>query len=188
MKVIETRRLIIRRFCLEDMPALHQILDVEMQWAGREITVEERTERMMIDILGYPYGEHFGRRAVLCKNGGELMGYFGFRPELDYFGPADCEADSRRRSVEVEFHYALAAAFRRQGYGSEAFTALLAAAFDDARLDRVFASTEEANGASAALMRRVGMDPRPNPRPGWPDRVLACLTYEEYQRVQRSQP
>jgi [ribosomal protein S5]-alanine N-acetyltransferase len=186
LKAIETERLLIRRFSMNDMTALHEILDVQMNWAGRPITVEQRTERMMVDVLGYPHDEYFGRRAVTHKESNTLMGYFGFRPELDYFDLPSEAPVTRLRSVEVEFHYALGRRFQGQGYGTEAFKALLDVAFNQARLDRLFASTEEANHASVALMRRVGMEPRPNPRPGWPDRLLARLTHQEYQRVQRT--
>ena len=56
-----------------------------------------------------------------------------------------------------EVRFALAPAFRRKGYGSEAVKAVINFGFKEHRLHRIFARTSGRNEASARLLKNLGM-------------------------------
>ena len=66
---------------------------------------------------------------------------------------------------EVGLFWAIDAAYRRQGYASEAAQALIDFAFNEMRLGRIIATTETDNLASQAVMRKLGMRICHNPLP-----------------------
>jgi len=88
-------------------------------------------------------GEWF-QFAIERKAGSELVGHVAFKP--DEWDP---------RLAEVGF--ALARAFHRQGFATEAVAAVLDYAFDRLKIHRVQAITDVENAASIALLERLGM-------------------------------
>jgi len=71
-----------------------------------------------------------------------------------------------------------------QGLASEAALALLAHGFDEMRLDRIVAFAVTTNRASLAVMRRIGMTPRPDcdfDHPGVPDTMPHLKRHAFYQ-------
>ena len=51
---LETERLIIRPFTLDDLEAIHRIPDLELNWAGEPLTREDRKEILERIITGSP--------------------------------------------------------------------------------------------------------------------------------------
>src|SRR5262245_32113591 len=93
MPVLETARLTIRPFVIEDLAAIHRILDVELAEAdfGSEGpgTLQQREEWLRWSILNYEqlarlYQPPYGDRAVVLRSTGELIGSCGCVPS---FGP-----------------------------------------------------------------------------------------------------
>jgi hypothetical protein len=93
--MMDTERLRIRPFKLDDLDDVHRVLDVELADAdvGTEgaMTREQRERWLRWTTLGYdelaqlhqpPYGE----RAVVLKGMDELIGAIGYVPCLDAFG------------------------------------------------------------------------------------------------------
>lgn len=60
-------------------------------------------------------------------------------------------------AAQGEIRFAIAPAFRRQGFAREALAALLDFAFDTMSLHRVFAVTAGDNAASSLLLRSLGL-------------------------------
>ncbi|HJS29170.1 MAG TPA: GNAT family N-acetyltransferase [Anaerolineales bacterium] len=193
MPVLETPRLIIRPFEMEDLPDVHRLFDVELRDVGLGVEVaetrSERAEWLQWAVLNYrqlarlnqpPYGD----RAIVLKLNGEMIGSCGFVPclmpfeQLPGFGPGGLAVESGRYSPEVGLFYAVSPAHRRRGYASEAAQALVEYAFLQLHLKRIVATTGAGNAASIGVMKRLGMqiEVNPQPEPPWLE-VAGSLEY-----------
>jgi len=183
MPPLETARLLIRPFVMADLDALHQIVDVELGEAdfGTEgaQSLDERREWLEWAVLNYAqlakmYQPPYGDRAIVLKQTGQLIGSIGYVPCLMPFGqlPAFAtgldEATKRLATCELGLYYALAPAHQRQGYTSEAATAMVEYAFQSLGLRRVVATTTHDNAGSIGVMRKLGMQIERNPFPDPP--------------------
>ena len=184
MPVLDTGRCLIRPLVMEDLQAVHQILDIDAQDVdlGSEGAKELEARRQWLEwsILNYEqlarlYQPPYGERALALKDGGRLIGAVGLAPALDVFEQlpfySEREALDQRRLArpEVGLFYALGKDFRRQGYASEAARALVQYAFAGLNLRRVIATTTYDNVGSIAVMQKIGMriERNPYPDPPW---------------------
>ncbi len=180
---LETERLLIRAFRLEDLDVIHHILDIELRTAdfGSEQarTREERERWLQWTVLGYDelaklYQPPYGDRAVVLKSTQQVIGACGFVPSLGPFGylpslrTASQDAFAHLYSPEFGLYYALSPAYQRQGYATEAAQALINYAFTQLHLKRIVATTTYENVASIGVMRKVGMRIEKNPSPDPP--------------------
>ena len=147
MKTIETERLILRPFTLDDAQASFQMnTDPEvMKFLGGPFTgtVEDIREMLKKNTLG-DYEKHgFGRHAVILKETNEFMGFTGLKYviELD----------------EVDIGYRLKHKFWRQGFGYESTLPCVDFAFNDLGLDRIISLAKADNIASTNLMQKLGL-------------------------------
>ena len=104
MPVLETARLLVRPFVLEDLQDVYRLLDVELSQADLRTdkmeTLAERAQWLQWAVLNDaqlaqlhqpPYGD----RAVILKSTGQLIGACGFVPclapfeQLPGFAPGD---------------------------------------------------------------------------------------------------
>ena len=76
METLETERLSIRDFSLDDLEEIHRILDIELEW-GRDL--EDRKE-ILQDAIGSATQANppLAIRAVVLKGGGTLIGQCGY--------------------------------------------------------------------------------------------------------------
>ncbi len=160
---LETERLLIRAFRLEDLDVIHHILDIELRTAdfGSEQarTREERERWLQWTVLGYDelaklYQPPYGDRAVVLKSTQQVIGACGFVPSLGPFGylpslrAASQDAFAHLYSPEFGLYYALSPAYQRQGYATEAAQALINYAFTRLRRDAPgFSHGEESRAA-----------------------------------------
>jgi ribosomal-protein-alanine N-acetyltransferase len=81
MKSIETDRLTIRPFTIDDLDDLHAIvdLDAKVQLSEHASSLAEREERLRYYLVGYRLNPGFGFRAVVLKETGRLIGRVGDR-------------------------------------------------------------------------------------------------------------
>jgi RimJ/RimL family protein N-acetyltransferase len=172
MPTLETLRLVIRPFSLDDLYPMHRLLDVELRevelgTVGAQ-TLHERAEWLQWTILSYTqlaklYQPPYGERAVVHKHTQQLIGACGFVPCLDAFeqlaGFSPAPRPSRPWLFTPEFglFYAITPAFQGQGYATEAAQALVDYAFQHLRLKRIVATTTYENAASMGVMRKLGM-------------------------------
>jgi RimJ/RimL family protein N-acetyltransferase len=112
-----------------------------------------------------PYGD----RAIILKDGGPIIGAVGFAPCLAPFGVLPSFGGTAHRTPEVGLFWALFPAVWGRGYATEAARAMVSYAFDDLRLGRIVATTENDNMRSLGVMRRLGMTIERNPSddPPW---------------------
>ncbi len=183
MPGLETDRLLIRPFVMDDLEAIHQILDKELADAdmgseGPKVR-EERLRwlqwtSLAHDELARLYQPPYGDRAMVLRQTGRLIGACGYVPCLAPFGllPALRSAGagtSGLYSTEFGLYWAVSPVFQRQGYATEAAQALITYAFDQLHLARIVATTTHDNAASIGVMRRAGMhiERNPFPEPPW---------------------
>jgi ribosomal-protein-alanine N-acetyltransferase len=176
LDILETERLIIRPFALDDLEAVHRVLDEAfgaadyearrawLAWSAMNYTALAR--------LGQP---PYGDRAVVLKVSNTLIGSVGLVPS---YGPFDKLPFFRARSStppsglitsEMGLFWRLGAAYRGRGYAAEAARALIEAVFGDLGWKRIVATTEYDNAPSVAVMGRLGMtiERNPDPVPEW---------------------
>ena len=182
VRPLETDRLVIRPFVMDDLDAIHRILDIELAEAetGTEgaKTREERASWLQWTILAYeelarlhqpPYGD----RAVALRGTREVVGACGYVPCLAPFDqiPAlrlSTDPTPAHMSTEFGLYWAISPAHQRRGYATEAARALIAYAFAELGLTRVVATTSHDNAPSIGVMRKVGMHIQSNPYPDPP--------------------
>ena len=194
MKTLQTKRLLIRRFSMDDLETAHQILDLEMQWDGADVSLQQRRQDLQYNIKLAKWNDGsclFGYRGIFLKVGEQLVGLCGFHPWLwtpsqkvlfwpELFRVPDTTDEYTHASFELSIFYGLSNKHRGQGYATEAANALIKYAFDTLQVKRVFADTTRSNVGSINVMKRVGMRIARHPtRPDeeWPDgpAVVGCI-------------
>jgi RimJ/RimL family protein N-acetyltransferase len=194
VKALETARLLIRRFSMAGLETAHQILDVEMQWDGPDVSLEQRRQALQRDIMLAEWNDGsrlFGFRGIFLKTVDQLIGLCGFHPWLWtqaqkalfwplLFGAPATTDEYAYASFELSIGYGLSSRHRGQGYATEAANALIEYAFNSLQVKRVFADTNRSNVGSINVMKRAGMRIAYHPaRPDeeWPDgpAVVGCI-------------
>lgn len=181
MPPLQTGRLLVRPFVLEDFEDVYRIVDCDC--FGKASPDDEAARRRRLDWLewnrlGYEQQARLGHppcgdRAIALRSTGQLIGVCGLVPSFGPFRRLLDSGDGDLNSPELGLFYAISAEHRRQGYATEAAAALLDFAFRTLRVRRVVATTGRTNEASIAVMRRLGMAIHSNEEPGWPE-VVGC--------------
>lgn len=183
MPPLQTERLVVRPFVMEDLQVVHRLLDIELAEAdlGTEKTtaLAERARWLQWSVLNYsqlamlhqpPYGD----RAVVLKSTDQVIGACGFVPclnafeQLPAFASPETRASPGRYSTEFGLFYAISPVHQRQGYATEAAQALVDYAFRHLGLTRIVATTTYDNPGSIGVMRKLGMQIEKNPLPAPP--------------------
>ena len=167
--VIETERLLIRPFTLNDIDAAYAVLeghaDVWKFDPGYQRTHEQRAALInKYATSNEPDG--CGTVAATLKASGALIGYVGLQL---YVLPREPLA-----TPEVELYYKLGRAYWGQGYAAEACRAMIRFAFDEMRLARIVTITATENTASIKLLEALGMQIAPAP-PSWAGSLTGTL-------------
>ncbi len=150
--ILETKRLILREWKDEDIPAfaaMNQDPKV-MEFFPSTLTPEESESR--VDWQRCHFKEHgFCCFAVELKATGEFIGFVGLSIPIfkAHFTPC------------IEVGWRIASQHWNQGYATEAARAILRAAFEKYGLKEVVSFTAETNKPSIRIMEKLGM--RHNP-------------------------
>ncbi len=186
MPVLETERLIIRPFVIDDAaligPIVHSI-DPSGKLIEYDASADTYNEDLAYVQNNIITGEHFanlyqppfGDRAVVLKSEQKLIGTVGLVPvhapfaQLHYFSNGGAPQTVQRNSAEVGLYYAFDPAYWRQGYATEAARALIDYIFNIMNMQRVVATTDFENFGSQGVMRKLGMtvERNPLPEPHW---------------------
>ena len=173
MPVLETERLVIRPFVMDDLEAVHQLY-VAIDWVDSEATPEEQLEvrrhYVQWGVLNHEqlarlYQPPYGDRAVVRKETGQLIGVCGLVPYIEPFGQLPYFGGMRDglATAEMGIMWAISPAHQRQGYATETAHALADYAFNELRLKHIIATTDYDNVASQRVMRKIGMLMEKNP-------------------------
>ncbi|GAC1320677.1 MAG: GNAT family N-acetyltransferase [Chloroflexota bacterium] len=178
MPALETERLVIRPFVLDDLEAVHRVLSDAWNEAEdeRATRLPERARWLRWTVandeeLALLRQPPYGDRAMVLRETGELIGSAGLVPSLGPFGQVPgfpAHQGSRSWYPEVGLFWAVDPSYQRRGYATEAGRALVAYAFDALHLGRIIATTEHTNERSIAVMRAVDMRILRNPLPDPP--------------------
>ena len=151
--MIETERLILRRWRDSDRPAFAAICaDPEvMQWLGGVLNREQADERIdrveaTFERLGY------GRFLIERKSDAMFLGWCGVMP---------CHESVTPIAGQPEMGWRLIRAAWGEGFASEAARAALDDAFERLGMPEVLAYTSPTNLRSQAVMKRLGMTREP---------------------------
>ena len=184
MPPLETERLIIRPFVMDDLDDAYCLFDIELN--ADDLRVDklgskgERAEWLGWSVLNYtqlaklnqpPYGD----RAILLKSTGVLIGSCGYVPclnafeQMPNFSYHDTSGTSGRNTTEFGLFYAISPSHQRRGYATEAAGALVDYAFNQLNIKRIIATTDHDNFGSIGVMRKLGMRVEKNPlsEPPW---------------------
>ena len=184
MPTLETTRLIIRPFVIEDLIDAHRLFDIDLNTddlhAEKMDTMKERAEWLEWSVLNYAqlaklYQPPYGDRAIMMKKTGKLIGSGGYVPclmpfeQVPNFSYYNASGKGGHATPEFGLFYAISPSHQRQGYASEAAQALVDYAFQHLDLKRVIATTDFDNHASMGVMRKLGMRVEKNPlkEPPW---------------------
>ena len=173
MRTLETDRLIIRAFTLQDGDTYARLLDAAF---GADSYGSPEAKRVMFEYqvvadagLALLHQPPYGDRAIVLRSGGEIVGSIGFAPCLMPFGQLPSFEPTTKFTSEIGLFWALFPEHWRKGYATEAAAAMVSYAFSQLRLRRIVATTENDNTRSIGVMRRLGMrlERNPRPEPAW---------------------
>jgi RimJ/RimL family protein N-acetyltransferase len=175
MPMLETPRLLIRALESQDHDAC-QALFRAIGWYDETLPDAEVSARRQSWFgwalantreLARLYQPPLGDRAVIERASGAFVGLVGYVPALEPYEqlPSFGGVPHARGALEVGLFWAILPERQGQGFASEAARAMVDYAFDRLRLKRIVATTETANAASAAVMRKIGMTVERNPYP-----------------------
>ena len=146
-KILETERLILREFTIEDAAFIFELLNTD-EWkkyiGDRGIKNLNDAEVYLTDRLMMSYKKSgFGFYLVQLKNENIPIGMCGLakRDSLD----------------DVDIGYALLPAYFKKGYAYEAASAALAYAKNNLRLKRIIAITIEIHSDSIKLLEKLNL-------------------------------
>ncbi len=147
---LETERLILRRFTMDDLDNLVELEsdpEVMRYLTGGPPTPRETLERDILPayLAYYERGDAYGYWAAIEKATGAFLGWFQFRPHEG--APAD----------QPELGYRLRRSAWGKGYATEGSRALIRKGFTELGVRRVVAFTYGEHLASRRVMEKSGM-------------------------------
>src|SRR5438046_454923 len=168
MRTLETDRLIIRAFKLQDGDTYARLLDAAF---GADSYGSPEAKRVMFEYqvaanggLALLHQPPYGDRAIVLRNSGEIVGSVGFAPCLMPFGQLPSFEPSTLFTSEIGLFWALFPEHWRKGYATEAAAAMVSYAFSQLRWRRIVATTENDNAGSSGVARRLGSLDAGHPR------------------------
>lgn len=148
MKILETKRLILRRMVLEDLDdlfALYRDPEVRRYFPEGTLTQDETKEEIEWFLNGHPDNPQLGLWATIHKETNRFIGRCGLLPWfID-------------QNHEVEVAYLLSKADWGQGLGTEAAQGIVQYAFENLQLSRLICLVDRENQASIRVALKIGM-------------------------------
>ena len=144
--MLETERLLLRKFTPEDLDALVELRsddEVIKYLGGRTLQNPEAIEKRLRFYLDCYANFGFGMCALVWKETDEMFGWSGLQP-LD-------------GTTEIEVGYGMIKKFWGMGIGYECARAWLDYGFNTAGLERIVAVAAPENTGSWRIMEKCGM-------------------------------
>jgi RimJ/RimL family protein N-acetyltransferase len=183
---IETERLRLRRFAIDDLDGLAAIqarpeVARFLYWEPRQREEVEPALAKYIaeDEISGEENDEAMSLAVKRREGGPLLGWVTIWLR-----------SREHRQVEIGFVFDPGA--QGQGYATEAARALLVLGFENLGAHRVYGRTDARNEASAAVMRRLGMRQEAHYREAeifkgeWADELVFAILESEWRPNRRA--
>jgi len=147
IEIVETERLMLRRFSESDLKEMHEVLsnpEVMKFSLNGPYSLEKTADFIRGCIEGYDK-RGIGLFATVLKENRKVIGYCGF-----YFLAVD-------GTNEVEIGYRLHPSYWCRGLATEAALAVRNLGFEELSFTRVISCIEEANLASIRVAEKIGM-------------------------------
>lgn len=161
MKEMQTERLYLRFYKMEDAEALHRIIysDAEVcrHFCPPGQTIEQVKRHLTYRLCQYEQHQEFGHLAVVRKEDEALIGVVGIIPCLMWYHRYEGQ-DPRYNLIEVELMYAFGREYQRKGYAIEACRSVIEYAFQELRITRIAYGVAKDNVNSWNLMQRLGFE------------------------------
>ncbi|MBC8163992.1 MAG: GNAT family N-acetyltransferase [Roseiflexaceae bacterium] len=148
MVILETERLLMRRFQISDLDALFALYRDPMLrqfFPDGTLTYQETREELEWFLHGHPQHPKLGLWATIYKPTESFIGRCGLLPW------------TINQRQEVEISYLLDKAYWGQGLATEAAQALLRYGYDQLQLTRLICLIHPHNHASINVAHKVGM-------------------------------
>lgn len=148
MRDIETERLILRKFKIDDAPEVYRNYASNdnvtrfLTWSTHT-SVKNSYDYLNHVTEGYKTGRHY-EWAIVLKKIGEVIGAISI-------------VRIREKENDVEIGYCIGQTFWHQGITSEALTAVIEFIKSDMKPKRIFAKHDINNPHSGAVMRKCGL-------------------------------
>ncbi len=169
--IIETPRLILRQFELEDSAPLYKLnsdLEVIRHTGNPPFANIQEAEDCITQTIFPQYLLELGRWAVVLKTSGELIGWCG----LKY----------RKERDEIDLGYRFLPKHWGQGIATEASFASLEYGFKTKKLDRIIGCAMKENLASIRVLEKVGLKYVKDVTLDGEDCVYHAITKEDYMK------
>ena len=156
--VLETERLLLRRFSVDDAEALMELeSDPEiLRYVGRKPLADLDAYRQHIQSRLLPYDsrpEGYGGWVILEKASGDFLGGCSLKPALDSRSAVEMGFGAE----EIEVGYGLRRRSWGKGYATELVQALVRMAFTKFGAPCVVASVSIDNVASVRVLEKAGL-------------------------------
>lgn len=145
--VIETERLILRKFTLDDAAFMLELLNTPawLRFIGdRNVRAIEEADQYLLDGNIKSYQEYgFGFYVVVIKETNESIGTCGIK--------------KREGLDDIDIGFGFFPKFMGNGYGYEAASATLDYALNVLKIKRIVAIVDPENVASIGLIKKIGL-------------------------------
>ena len=148
MKILETKRLVLRHLLpsdVDDLYALYRDPEIRRFFPEGTLTREETKEEVEWFLNGHPAHPELGLWATIHREDNAFIGRCGLLPWTIEGRP------------EVEVAYLLAKEYWGQGLGTEAAQAVSRYGFETLGLSRLICLIDPGNQASMNVARSIGM-------------------------------
>ena len=167
LTVMETERLILRKFVMEDLQALFEIMSKsEVMYAWERGFKKKEVRKWIRNQINRYHKDGVGYYAVLLKETGEIIGQAGLlKTTID-------------GSEVVEIGYIFDDRYWHKGYATESAEACVKYGFEKLGIDRIVATVRPENTASIAVAERLGMTVIGEYDKEFDGKVMRHLVYE----------
>jgi RimJ/RimL family protein N-acetyltransferase len=144
--MIETERLLHRKFTLDDLDKLIEMRtddDVIKYMGGQRLQNPQEIEKRLRAYIDSYEKNGYGSCAMIWKATGEMIGWSGLQP--------------MEETGETEVGYGMVKQFWGRGIGFETAKGWLEFGFGEKNLDRIVAFVEPENTGSWRIMEKLGM-------------------------------
>ena len=147
-KIIETKRLILREFTINDLTKLQKILsDKDVMLFSVWGPLDEKGTRIFLEKTFESYKKNgYGKWAVIDKEKNKLIGSCGLH-----------NVDIGEGKMQTELGYRLAKNFWGKGLGAEAAKAMCKYGFKALHLREIISCIDKENVASIRVAEKIGM-------------------------------
>jgi [ribosomal protein S5]-alanine N-acetyltransferase len=160
MKPLETPRLLLRPFTIEDAEAayreIYSDIEVVRHYSSLGVQTLEQVRARIASYMGAWESDQLGRHAVILKENQSFIGQVHLNGYVNSYARLEDEPDSPFNALEVELAFAFGRRYWGQGYAYEACQAVIRYAFDDLRLRRLVGGAALENERSINFHRRLG--------------------------------